>query len=98
MELKLTNYTIIIKEKITWKDVLKQEKILWNVDAESFDLLDFYIENLIESLDISSEDEVKYEKDKKKIEEIIYSTEQTKVEDLYKIIDEVGEYIKKKIK
>ena len=92
MIIKLTNYNILLKSKITWKDVLSYETLVFNPDREVWSVLLFFIDNIIEEVQIKE----KRITNKKEIEEVIFSTEDTERNDLVKIIDEITEYLSKK--
>jgi len=92
--LKLENYTINIKEVITWKDILKNEKLIFGENIEVWDLLLFYIDDILKNI----EKDEKIIKNKKEIENIIFNPKQTTRKDLNLILDFFREELNEKKK
>lgn len=89
MELKLENYTIKTKEKITWKDIFQYESLVFSETTQSWDVLLFFIDSLIEEIIIKD----KTIKDKKELEDVIFSPEKTLRKDLSTIIDNITDLL-----
>lgn len=93
MKIELTNYNVIVKEKITWKDVLEYENIVIQ-EQEAWKVLLFFIDTIIEKVEKIDEKVI----NKVKIEEVIFDLEETTREDLVKLVDELTKHINLKKK